>query len=276
MAGESRQCVLFLTDSVVPRIVRHFERLAEESPFQAFLCLSDQTYAHSASVRLDHRSAGSRFRFRQPSRRLDKLRPFIPGTVDLLWLEAIAAISRKHAFDYYWVLEYDVDFSGHWSHFFDAFADNRADLIASKFFPWRSGDAWQWWRSFNPPPEVTAEHYIKGLLPVTRVSSRLAARLSEFYDERPCSGHAEAMLPTLCSYFGMVLEDISGKPPFGKGLTWIDRPRTFKVDCAGMPNSYFEEDPAPFDRPDMVWHPVKVEGSPNYERKVLGIKGAAL
>lgn len=276
MTDQARQCVLFLTDSTIPRIVRHFERLADESPFQAFLCLSDQMHSHGASVRLDHQSAAGRFRFRRAKRPLDKLRPFIPGTVDLLWLEAIAAISQKHAFDFYWILEYDVDFSGHWSRFFDAFVDNRADLIASKFLHWRSGDPWQWWRSFSPAPEVTAEHYINGLLPVTRVSSRLAARLSEFYDERPCSGHSEAMLPTLCSYFGMVLEDLSGKPPFGKGQRWIGRPLTVKVDCAGMPNSYFEENPAPFDRLEMIWHPVKVEGSPNYERKVLGIKGAAL
>jgi hypothetical protein len=108
------------------------------------------------------------------------------------------------------------------------------------------------------------------LFPLARMSSRLVAKVAESYDRSQSGGHYEALLPTLCSYFGMAMEDIGDIPAFGGGREWTANRGRFKVDCTGMPNSYFQEDPTAFDRPDRLWHPVKIVGSPNYERKVLG------
>jgi hypothetical protein len=269
MAGGISQCVLFLTDSVAPRIVSHFDRLAGEAPFQTFYCCSDRADGVTDGVRIDYESAGTRFRFRRPTRPLDHRRPFVPGTVDLLWLQAIAAISQRHSFEFYWIVEYDADFSGHWSLFFNSFLGNRADLIATRIKHRRNCEPWMWWQNFGPPAEVTSDNHIKAFFPVVRISSRLVTEVSEIYDRTPCSGHHEALLPTLCSYFGLVIEDMGNNGPFGRGEKWLGTGHTYTADCDGMPNSYFQEHPSAFDQPNVLWHPVKVAGSPNYDYNVV-------
>lgn len=268
MADGIRQCVLFLTDSTAPRIVRHFDRLADQAPFQTSLCVWDRIESDRGHIRLDYQAAGARFRFRRPARPSHKTRPFLPGTVDLLWLEAIAAVSQRHAYDFYWIVEYDVDFSGHWSRFFNAFVDEGADLIGTQIIPRQNCEHSMWWRHFNPPPEVTGEHHIKAFLPVVRLSSRLVARLRDIYDHTPCIGHQEVMLPSLCSYFGLALADIGRRKRwFGRGEKWTGEGRTFTADWTGMPISYFHEDPSAFAQPNVLWHPVKVSGSPIDDRR---------
>ena len=90
--------------------------------------------------------------------------------------------------------------------------------------------------------------------------------MSEIYDRSPLGGHYEALLPTLCSYFAMESEDIGGRPGLGRGRQWSGSNSRFKVSCDGMPNRYFHEDPAAFDRLDTLWHPVKIAESPNFAK----------
>jgi hypothetical protein len=267
LARKPRQCVLFLTDSDSPRILRHFDRLTAESPFPTFLCFPGTIDLQRDGVVLDYKSASTRFRFRGATHDLDQPRPFVPGTLDLLWLEAIKEILHRDAFEFFWILEFDVDFSGCWSVFFDAFLDNSSDLIATHIARRHSLSQakWMWWKSFNPTNELTFDHHRKLFAPLVRLSLPLVTAVGDFYNSKQSRGHHEALLPTLCSYFGMVIEDIGGKSEFGRGMNWIGsnaQGPTFRVNRKGMPTSYFEEAPQGFDRPNVIWHPVKVAGSP--------------
>lgn len=262
-----RQCVMFLTDSDSPRILRHFDRLTAESPFPTFLCFPSNVDLQRNGVVLDYKSASTRFRFRGSTHSLDQPRPFVPGTLDLLWLEAIKEILHRDAFEFFWIVEFDVDFSGCWSTFFNAFQYNSSDLIATGISPRRSlsQDRWMWWEGFNPTDELTFEHHRKSFSPLVRLSLPFVTAVAEFYDNKQSRGHHEALLPTLCSYFGMVIEDIGRSSAFGRGMNWVGsnaHGATFRANRKGMPMSYFEEDPLAFNRPNVIWHPVKVAGSP--------------
>ena len=255
------QCVLFLSDLASPRIMRHFDRLADEAPFPVFLCYAGGARPGRDGVRIDYEAAATRFRHRRPMGRLDRPRPFIPGTCDLLWLEAIATLAQTHTFDFYWTIEYDVEFSGHWSRFFNTFVNNPADLIATSIRHRRDDRAWRWWREFRPPPEVTEEHHVKAFFPLARFSARLVAGLGEIYDNSPCSGHQEAIIPTLCSYLGLDIEDIDATAPYGREGSGMAEVGSFDYKQDGMPTSYFHEEPSAFDAPNVLWHPVKVVDS---------------
>jgi hypothetical protein len=265
LARVPRQCVMFVTDSDSPRILRHFDRLAVESPFPAFLCFPGNIDPQRNGIVLDYRSASTRFRFRRSTRAADQPRPFLPGTVDLLWLEAINKVLQRGAFEFFWFLEYDVDFSGCWSSFFNAFSDNSSDLIATHTARRHSNSKWMWWKGFNPTSELTIDHHRKAFFPVVRLSLPFVRALSDFYDSKQSHGHHEALLPTICSYFGMAIEDIGRDSASGQRVNWIGsnaHGATFRVDLKGMPTSYFEENPQGFDRSNVIWHPVKVAGSP--------------
>jgi hypothetical protein len=264
-ARERRQCVMFLTDTDSPRILRHFDRLVAESPFPTFLCFPGNIDPKRNGVVLDYKSASTRFRFRRSTRTVDQPRPFLPGTVDLLLLEAINKVLHRGAFEFFWFLEYDVDFSGCWSIFFDTFLDNSSDLIATHIARRHSHSKWMWWEGFNPTNELTIDHHRKAFFPVVRLSLPFVRAVGDFYDSKQCRGHYEALLPTLCSYFGMVIEDIGRNSASGERINWVGsnaHGATFRVGRKGMPTSYFEEDPLGFDRSNVIWHPVKVAGSP--------------
>ena len=260
--------MLFLTNSAAPRILGHFDRLAGQSPFQSFLCLSGDLQCDMECVRIDYRSAATRFAFRRPARPLHRQRPFVPGTIDLLWLEAIAQVSPTHAFDFFWLMEYDVDFTGHWSRFFSAFEDNRSDLIVTRICHRRDCEPWRYWPIFDPPPEIAGEHHMMALCQLARISAPLVAKVGDLYNRSRFDGHYEALLPTLCSHFGMILEDIGGQA-FVRGRKWTGNRGRFKANRRGMPTSYFHEDPTAFDRRNKLWHPVKIVASANAEKQAV-------
>jgi len=45
-------------------------------------------------------------------------------------------------YDYYWVMEYDVRFTGGWPDFFLHFAANRSDLLATTLFDYNFRPGW--------------------------------------------------------------------------------------------------------------------------------------
>ncbi|MFW6028331.1 MAG: hypothetical protein ACOC9Q_02270 [bacterium] len=165
------------------------------------------------------------------------------------------------------MVEYDVDFSGSWSTFFDAFLHNSSDLIATGIATRRSlsHGKWMWWEGFDPTNELTIDHHRKLFSPLVRLSLPLVTAVGDFYDSKRSRGHHEALLPTLCSYFGMAIEDIGRTSAFGRGMNWVGsngHGATFRAGRRGMPKSYFGEDPLAFDRSNVLWHPVKVAGGP--------------
>lgn len=63
----------------------------------------------------------------------------------------------KPEYDYYWIVEYDVEFSGRWSELFNAFANNKSDLLCSSLHRFETNPTWAWWKSLVWPHQSQPE-----------------------------------------------------------------------------------------------------------------------
>ena len=180
---------------------------------------------------------------------------FWPENIDLplLWF-----FHANTGFDYYWLLEYDVRFSGHWRSFFDSFADSDSDLLATGMYDHPFRPAWSHWPSFQGPPDVPEADRTRATLSLYRVSRRALEVLHAAY-RGGCRGHYEVTVPTVVKHAGLTLEDIGGS---GAYVREGNRDR-FYLNTPGAkglaPGTFVlhEEDRLQDYIPGMLWNPFK-------------------
>ncbi len=178
------------------------------------------------------------------------------GHVDLIPLY----ILRQAEFDFAWMVEYDVAFTGHWGRFFGAFEDSRADLLSAIIRTREDDPHWVCWPSLPEgmvPPELATAHFP----PIWRVSRRLVQAMDEAY-AAGFNGHLEAAWPSLARARGMELEDFGGEGAFvrpsNRRRFYTSSPST-AVQFYLAPGTFFAK-PAmyrPGQRKDTLYHPVK-------------------
>ncbi|WP_142850454.1 hypothetical protein [Telmatospirillum sp. J64-1] len=168
---------------------------------------------------------------------------------------------RRHPeYDTIWTVEYDVDFTGRWGDFFDAFATNDADLLGTSMHRLEVNPFWANWSSIRapdgtPPPSETL---IRAFLPLCRLSRRAYDRLDAFYREG-WHGHYECTVPTLLTRAGLRIEDIGGNGEFvapgNRNRYYTSNPATRDLS----PGSFVFRPimTAPGNRMNTLWHPVK-------------------
>jgi hypothetical protein len=182
------------------------------------------------------------------------------GHCDLIPLHAMRCGGD---YDFTWVIEYDVAFTGDWSRFFSAFADSEADFLGTCLRTPAEDPHWVCWPSLRGGPDEArlAQAATAALLPVFRVSRRLLRAMDDAYTQG-FGGHVEATWPTLARARGFVIEDIGGDGPFVRPGN-RNRFYTSSMSSARQfylaPGTYFAK-PAmyrPGRRRDTLWHPVK-------------------
>jgi hypothetical protein len=171
---------------------------------------------------------------------------------------------RSHpGYDRYWVMEYDVAFTGHWRRFFDAFEASEADLLTACVRRRADDPHWVNWPSLQGPfpAEELEAHATAALLPLFRVSNALAREMDAAY-AAGFGGHLEGTWSTLASLRGMRIEDIGGEGPFvapGNLRRFYTASPSTAVQFYLAPGTFFAK-PAmyrPGRRRDTLWHPVK-------------------
>lgn len=137
---------------------------------------------------------------------------FIPGSNHFPLLDFF----RKNAdYDFYWLLENDVRFSGSWSYFFSVFSKYaECDFISSHIRTYSEEPGWYWWNSLSSRTgSPVLEKLIRSFNPIYRISG---AGL-RFIDEcLQCGwrGHHEILLPTLLWHSGYKVMDFGGNGSF--------------------------------------------------------------
>jgi hypothetical protein len=180
---------------------------------------------------------------------------FWPRNIDLplMWY-----FHENPQYDYYWVMEYDVRFTGDWASFFGHFAASRSDLLATTLFDFEFRPSWDNWGTLRSPRPVPERERVRALFPLYRLSNASLGALHEAYSDG-WSGHYEVTIPTILKTRGLVLEDIGGSgkyvgpgnhnrfyqnSPERAGLA----PGTFTVAANQVADSY---------PPNLLWHPIK-------------------
>jgi len=174
-------------------------------------------------------------------------------------LFALLFAARHPRYQRWWVVEYDVDFTGRWSALFDAFADDGADLLATTLHRHPVNPGWPNWKTVRapegrPPPETM----VRGFLPCYRMTRRAADALQAAY-LAGWRGHYEATVPTILDRSGLVIEDIGGDGEFvaegNRNRFYTNNPA---VDSLAPGSFVFRPvRAAPGGESGLLWHPVK-------------------
>lgn len=126
--------------------------------------------------------------------------------------------NNKTDVDYYWVIEYDVRFSGEWSVLFDHFTKFSDDFLTSHIHYYHQEPDWYWWEISHPKMTIPMEKRIRSFNPIYRISSE-ALKFLESAFRSGWKGHNEVIFPTILYHKGFKLLDFSGNRNFASGLT---------------------------------------------------------
>lgn len=266
-AGERpRSAVLFTTHRFGPVVARRFRKLRREAPARWTVHLGmDVSAADPAEVEAAREAGGGRFwGFRGPEATdvdypgpwaLEHRPELVPGNLGLLYLH----FARRHpGLDRFWIVEYDVCYTGDWAELLERFDRSPADVLGTTLRSHAERPGWHWWPSFEPSPEVPREAWLSGFFPIVRVSRPALEALDAAY-RGGWSGHVEAVLPTAARRAGLEIEDLGGDGPFVKEGN-RDRFYTNTVEREHLYPGTFVYRPVrrfPGLRRGMLWHPVK-------------------
>lgn len=137
----------------------------------------------------------------------------VPGSAHFPLLE----FSRSQAYDHYWLVESDVEFSGHWGELIQRMNAAGADLIASHVKTYAQAPNNPWWPRLAAPaqvPTVTAPDDWRtfAFLPVARFSAR-ALRTIDQAHQQGWRGHAEVLIPSVLRQAGLEIADLNDYGP---------------------------------------------------------------
>ena len=157
---------------------------------------------------------------------------------------------ENQCYDYYWLVEDDVRFSGDWKDFFDSFASSTSDFLSSVIETKAENPNWYWWTSLKTGNEVIAEEkLLKAFNPIYRLSRKALACI-DAYLRIGWMGHHEVLLPTVLYNKGFLVEDFGGVGAF----VCPENKAKFYNDTSMRIAPVL-----PDDRKNYLFHPVKEE-----------------
>ena len=254
------ECIVFLAHHTEESAMAALAKLREECGSSFTLVpLFDQT---RKAFSIEHIANARSCNCAQLTRQLpyrEKHREH-PGT---LWprnieLPLMGFFQEHSQYEYYWLMEYDVRFTGHWMDFFRNFAGNESDLLATTIFDFGFRPGWDNWKTLKSPQRIPDQARVRALLSLCRLSNTALRAMHEAYCNG-WSGHYEVTIPTILKTRGLKLEDFGGSgryvasgnanrfyrnTPAVAGLA----PGTFTVAANTISADY----PA-----NMLWHPIK-------------------
>ena len=178
-----------------------------------------------------------------------------PNNIDLPLMKVFA---DEPDYPFYWLIEYDVRYSGAWPDFFKDFDSNNSDLLGMTVFDHALRPGWAHWDSFEAPEPVPLSERVRATLSFYRLSNRALNALDDAY-RHGVSGHYEVTIPTVLKQAGLTIEDTGGDgayvKPGSRNRRYINSPGnpglapgTFVLHAEGMIKDQI---------PNMLWNPFK-------------------
>lgn len=260
--------VLFTTHRVNWAVKSRFRKLASDLPpdHDAFFVLDTTQIEPPARIDRFAEKLGHFFPFsRQDLETLPYDRAknqwrgpsVFPGLCDL-HVQYFYKLNPRY--DWIYLVEYDVAFTGGWRVLFEDLASSSADLLATSISSKNEYPHWCHYADFSVDRPLAESDLLRAFMPFCRYSAGALQTLQEAY-RRDWRGHFEALVPTAVHAAGLTVEDIGGDGPFVKAgnensyytsnrLSELLSPGSFVV----RPRQHF---PWRFPRDTLV-HPVKV------------------
>lgn len=158
----------------------------------------------------------------------------------------------------YWVVEYDVRFSGEWQRFFAAYEDDPADFLAPGIIGHVHDPDWFNWSSVTGPGQLAEPQMLRAFLPVFRASAAMMRHMDVCY-RKGWTGHCEGTWPTFARLGGLSIADLGGDGPFTperyRGRFYTNTPAAVFL----APGTLVFKPPLyrVGRKRDVLWHPVK-------------------
>jgi hypothetical protein len=266
-------CVLFQTAMLHPSVIGEFTRMQREcgrdvdlrllldvaalSPEQVPRDLPVSTFDSRDFATWGYRTFGDRM---------------VPGHTHFPLLRFAEQVPEHTC---YWMVEYDVRFTGSWRAFHDKVAAFEADFLTCHVRRHRDEPDWPWWRSLSRGDErVPADHLLRSFNTVLRLSRAALHAVRGFHAEG-WTGHHEVLLPTLLHRAGLRVMDLGGTGPFTpaalRGRLYSSySTRDGSLNCLGTMRFRPVRHAAGLLR-DRLYHPVKPAGTyePTAPRELL-------
>jgi hypothetical protein len=117
-------------------------------------------------------------------------------------------------YDYYWIIEFDVRYTGEWGSLLNSFGAFDHDLITSHIRRITEEPDMFWWTSFQHPSKtIERANYVRSFNVIYRISNR-ALSFIHHAQQDGWKGHQEVLIPTLLDTSGYTLLDFGGNGEF--------------------------------------------------------------
>jgi hypothetical protein len=163
-------------------------------------------------------------------------------------------------YQYYWIMEYDVMFSGNWSDFFSHFESSTSDMLATNVHKFSVFPEWPLWKTLKVPDDMNLEQsqLIRAFFPLCRLSRQALEKVDRAY-KQGWAGSYEVTFGTLLNSAGLTIEDFGGAGEFVKPEN-ENRFYTSTMTCKDLSPGTFVYRPI-MRKPGLIknklWHPVK-------------------
>ena len=265
--AKRREAILYLSHFCSPAVLREVARLRAELDrhyeiFVAGYCRTPGALAGIDTVPTLEYSTDDLMSLPYPA----KMSRFDPdnffGNADL---PPMKCFLERADYDYYWLIEYDVRFSGAWPQLFGDLSSSSADLLCTTMQTWTENPNWAHRDTLvSAGEEVPLERRIKGFMPFSRASRALLKECDARY-RRGWGGHHEVLWPTIGNLAGLRLEDIGGNGSFtpagrrgryyhNTASEWSQFPGTFVFRPSFADRNLFGPE---CHFKGTLWHPVK-------------------
>ncbi len=202
---------LFLSHFLSEEILFEFEKisLSSKNLGDAWLLLQMEEFPQRSDIKETRIHLSTQRDIESLNYRPRKV-PIIPGNVHFPLLHFF--LSNPN-YERYWLIEYDVRYTGTWRHLFSAFKADKSDLITSHLRTYDQEPDWPHWELTHPTLSVPLDKRIRGFNPIFRISGP-ALRHIHISHKDGWQGHNEVLLPTLLHQSKFSLSDFGGEGSF--------------------------------------------------------------
>ena len=192
-------------------IARISSELSDAYPFMVYYDASVQEVPAKPDLRFipfDYRKISALFPFSMGP-------TVVPGNLQLVFTELLAQFPNALHF---WIVEYDVRYSGNWKHFVKYFESNPGRFVGCNIRFHHEEQHWHWWESLknnaDPENKININSLVRAFLPISRYSRRALEIIRRECLEGGWAGHYEVLVPSLLHKEGLQIEEIGGDSHF--------------------------------------------------------------